>query len=194
MSDAPLRLAVLTGSAPESRTGPAVARWVKHEAVSHGQFDVDIIDVAEDPLPVLITQSPSPETVRKLERISPRLAAADAFVVLCAEYNHSFPAVLKSAVDWHTTEWYAKPVSFVSYGGRSGGLRAVEQFRLVFSELHAVTLRDGVSFPNVWEEFDENGEPRDSVGSHAAAKTMFDQLLWWAESLREARKKRPYTH
>lgn len=193
MSDAHLRLAVLTGSAPCSRTGQAVASWTRHEAINYGQFDIDLVDVAEDPLPVLITHPPSPAAAQKLELISPRLAAADAFIVVCAEYNHSFPAALKSAVDWHTTEWYAKPVGFVSYGGRSGGLRAVEQFRLVFSELHAVTLRDGVSFPNVWEEFNEDGEPRDTVGSHTAAKTMFDQLLWWSESLREARQKRPYT-
>ena len=42
-------------------------------------------------------------------------------------------------------EWQAKPIGFVSYGGLSGGLRAVEQLRQVFAELHAMTVRDSVS-------------------------------------------------
>jgi NAD(P)H-dependent FMN reductase len=62
---------------------------------------------------------------------------------------------------------YAKPVGFVSYGGVSGGLRAVEQLRLVFAELRAVTVRDTVSFDGAW--------------SH-----------WWAWALREARASHPY--
>ncbi|MGH9095600.1 MAG: NADPH-dependent FMN reductase, partial [Acidimicrobiales bacterium] len=36
------------------------------------------------------------------------------------------------------SEWQAKPVAFVSYGGMAGGLRAVEQLRQVCAELHAV--------------------------------------------------------
>ncbi len=48
------------------------------------------------------------------------------------EYNHSFPAVLKNVIDWHGPQWHVKPeVGFVSYGGLSGGLRAVEHLRLV---------------------------------------------------------------
>lgn len=42
------------------------------------------------------------------------------------EYNHSFPASIKSLIDWHFTEWRAKPIGFVSYGGVAGGLRAIE--------------------------------------------------------------------
>src|SRR3712207_7845945 len=40
--------------------------------------------------------------------------------VITPEYNHSFPAPLKSAIDWHFTEWQAKPVGVVSYGGVGG--------------------------------------------------------------------------
>ncbi|WP_073948907.1 NADPH-dependent FMN reductase [Streptomyces kebangsaanensis] len=193
MSQGRVRLAVLSGSPPSSRTGPAVVRWFRREAEAFGQFDIDVLDLAADPLPVVITRPPDTDAARRLAAVSPCLAAAHAFVVVTAEYNHAYPAVLKSAIDWHTTEWHAKPVGFVSYGGRSGGLRAVEQLRLVFSELHAVTIRDGVSFPDVWEQFDEHGEPCDPQGCNHAAKIMLEQLLWWAQSLGEARNRRPYT-
>jgi len=39
---------------------------------------------------------------------------------------------------------------------------------------------------------DESGEPRESSGCNAAAKTMLDQLAWWAVALRDARTARPY--
>lgn len=124
--------------------------------------------------------------------MTPALSAADAFVVLTPEYNHSFPAGLKNLIDWHYTEWRAKPVALVSYGGLAGGLRAAEHLRQVFAELHAVTVRDTVSFHGAGASFDADGKPRDSAGPAAAADVMLDQLAWWARALREAKEKRPY--
>jgi NAD(P)H-dependent FMN reductase len=124
-------------------------------------------------------------------KVTPRLEAADAFIVVTPEYNHSYPASLKNAIDWHRGEWTAKPVAFVSYGGMSGGLRAVEHLRAVFAELHAVTIRDTVSFHGAHARFGPDGEPKDDAAA-VAAKAMLDQLGWWARSLAEARTVRPY--
>ena len=101
-------------------------------------------------------------------------------------------ASLKQALDLLREEWYAKPVSFVSYGGLAGGLRAVEQLRLVCAELHMVSIRDTVSIHLAHRQFDESGQPRAPDLLNSAAKTMLDQLLWWAHALREARAARPY--
>ena len=79
-----------------------------------------------------------------------RVGRADAFVVITPEYNHSYPAALKQFIDLIKAEWQAKPASFVSYGGMSGGLRVVEHLRNVFTEMHTVTIRDIVSFHNPW--------------------------------------------
>src|SRR5260370_35845557 len=85
------------------------------------------------------------------------MSKADAFVVVTPEYNHGYPGALKSLIDAVSAEWHAKPVAFVSYGGISGGLRAVEQLRQVFAELHTVTIRDSGSFAGAWEPFDATG-------------------------------------
>ena len=82
-------------------------------------------------------------------------------------------------------------MAFVSYGGMAGGLRAVEQLRQVFAELHATTVRDTVSFHMARAAFDAAGEPVDAAGAAAAAKTMLDQLAWWAVALRAPRRRRP---
>ncbi|WP_424887392.1 NADPH-dependent FMN reductase [Streptomyces sp. XH2] len=192
MSQTPLKLAVIMASVRENRFGPTVANWFAKKAEAHGGFEVDFIDLADHELPYVISHQPSAEVTETLSKITPRLEQADAFVVVTPEYNHSFPASLKSLIDWHYTQWQAKPVGLVSYGGLSGGLRSAEQLRPIFAELHAVTIREQISFHTAWEQFDENGEPKDEAGTSVAAKTQLDQLVWWAEALREARARKPY--
>ncbi|MFP3991206.1 NAD(P)H-dependent oxidoreductase [Streptomyces sp. E11-3] len=189
-SDAPLRVAVILGSNREGRFGPVIADWFLSRVRERADFEVDLVDAAAAELPTSFRQSP--EAATALGEVTPKLAAADAFVVLTPEYNHSFPAALKNVIDWHRGEWQAKPVAFVSYGGISGGLRAVEQLRQVFAELHSVTVRDTVSFHNAGAHFDDSGRHRDPAEADAAAKTMLDQLGWWARALRDAKAVRAY--
>ncbi|GAA2502457.1 NAD(P)H-dependent oxidoreductase [Streptomyces thermolineatus] len=192
MSTAPLRLALINSSVREGRFGPTVANWITSLAKERDDLQADLIDLADHPLPYELSHSPGEEAARALSKVSPRLADAEAFVVVTPEYNHSFPASLKSLIDWHRTEWAAKPVGFVSYGGLAGGLRSVEQLRPVFAEVHAVTVRDVVSFHNCWGQFDETGTLKNPAAATTAAATLFDQLVWWGTALREAREKRPY--
>ncbi|MFE7270084.1 MULTISPECIES: NADPH-dependent FMN reductase [unclassified Streptomyces] len=195
MSDAPVRLAVIIGSVREGRFGPTVANWFAGEAKQHDAFEVDVIDLAEANLPGVLPAfgaTPAPETVEAVGKVTPRLENADAFVVVTPEYNHSYPASVKTLIDWHNAQWHAKPIGFVSYGGLSGGLRAVEHLRVVFAEVHAITIRDTVSFHSAWSQFDETGLPRDPEGCTAAAQTLLGQLSWWARALREARTREPY--
>jgi NAD(P)H-dependent FMN reductase len=189
----PLNLAVIIGSVRDGRFGPTVADWFLSRV--EGPFEVDVIDLAEVRLPLNLPAygaEPSPETADVLKELTPRLEKADAFVVITPEYNHSFPASLKNLIDWHFTQWQAKPVALVSYGGLSGGRHAVEHLRHVFAELHATTLRDTISIPRYFEQFGPDGKPVDPTELNAAAKTLLTQLEWWARALGEARENRPF--
>jgi NAD(P)H-dependent FMN reductase len=186
----PLHVTVVLGSNRHGRFGPVVANWLVDHVRAREDLTVDVLDVADADLPT--TMARTDEAAAALKAVSPKLAAADAFVVLTPEYNHSFPAGLKNLIDWHYAEWRAKPVGLVSYGGISGGLRAVEHLRQVFAELHAVTVRDTVSFHHAGASFDDHGHLKDPTAADTAAKTMLDQLTWWARALSEAKEKRPY--
>ncbi|MEU3973365.1 NADPH-dependent FMN reductase [Streptomyces bacillaris] len=188
----PLKVAVILGSNREGRFGPVVADWFLGRAGRYEGIETELVDVGAARLPDALSFQPGLEEAARVGAVSGRLAAADAFVVVTPEYNHSFPAPLKSLIDWHHTEWQAKPVAFVSYGGRSGGLRAVEQLRQVFAELHAVSVRETVSFHHAHALFDGDGNHRDPAEADGAVKALLDQLVWWGEALREARNRRPY--
>lgn len=184
----PLRVAVIIGSTRDGRAGGSIARWFHTHAAQRTDLDIDMIDLLDVELPVRHPQDTTPE----LAAWASRIGRADAFVIVTPEYNRSIPASLKHAIDLVHSEWAAKPVGFVSYGGVAQGLRAVEQLRLVFAELHATTVRDGVSI-NIFDGgVDDNGWVLDSNGAGQAAKRLLDQLEWWASALRTARAARPY--
>jgi len=181
-----IRVAVVYGSTRPGRFCDTVVRWTVERIAASGKFRVDVIDPGE--------QSGGPSIDgRASQSPQQRLEWADAFVVVTPEYNHGYPAPLKALIDSAGPEWHAKPVAFVSYGGVSGGLRAVEQLRLVFAELHAVTIRDSVSFPGAWEQFDATGALRDPERARRGMETLLARLNWWAVALRDARSSAPYS-
>jgi NAD(P)H-dependent FMN reductase len=186
----PVRVTVVVGSNREGRFGPVVADWLLDRIRTRDDLVAEVVDVADTALPTTFAADAGAKS--ELAAITPKLSSADAFIVLTPEYNHSYPAGLKNLIDWHYTEWQAKPVAFVSYGGVSGGLRAVEHLRQVFAELHATTVRDTVSFHNAGASFDEEGRLRDPSGPDAAAKTMLGQVVWWGRTLRVGRAVRAY--
>lgn len=195
MSDNPIRLAVIIGSVRGGRFGSIVTDWFVGQAQKYGDLTVDVIDPRDHPLPLQMPafgEEGDPQTNATRDRLAARLAEADAFVVVTPEYNHTFPAALKNLIDWFLDEWQAKPVGLVSYGGMGGGLRAAEHLRQVFAEVHATTVRDMVSFHNAWADFAKDDQPVSPDGSEEAVKALLDQLVWWADALREARARRPY--
>jgi NAD(P)H-dependent FMN reductase len=171
----PLVVAVVVRSTEPGRFGTVATAWFARQVECRDDFKLDLIDLALTPA----------ESLRR------RIDAADAAVIVCPEYNHSFPGELKTAIDSVRRPWYAKPVAFIVYGGRSGGLRAAEQLRLVFAELHAVPVRETLSFHQVPDCFTAEGEPVES-GTTEAATVLLDQLAWWARALRDARASTPY--
>ncbi len=183
-----IKIALIYGSTREGRFCDTVAEWAVREITAIDGFAVDPVDPAKLTLPARIGEDETSDQ-KDLER---RLTEADAFVVVTPEYNHSFPAAIKMLIDLYSDPWMAKPVGFVSYGGVAGGLRAVEQLRQVFPELHAMTVRDSVSFPSAWDLFDDKGEPHEPDRPRRTLKRMLTQLDWWARALREGRKVNPY--
>lgn len=183
-----LRLALVYGSAREGRFCDVVGAWAQRRIARHGGFQTDRIDPAEWPL----WPGPGRADEAQLQSLRQRLHAADAFVIVTPEYNHGYPAALKALIDACYEPWRAKPVTFVSYGASSGGLRAIEQLRQVFGELHAATLRDCVSLAHAWRQFGPDGELREPQAAHAAMDTALARLRWWALALRNAREAMPY--
>lgn len=180
-----IAVAVIYGSTRAGRFCETIARWVLRQLEQDTRFVVEVIDPAAKKLPLAPGDEIAPELTQQLEQ-------ADAFIVITPEYNRSYPAALKALIDSANREWQSKPVAFVSYGGISGGLRAVEHLRPVFAELHAVTLRDTVSFANPWQRLSPDGFLADGRDAEQAIARQLAHLDWWARALKNARLALPY--
>ncbi|MFB9629422.1 NADPH-dependent FMN reductase [Nonomuraea helvata] len=177
-----LRIAVVIGSVRRPRLADPLAAWLERELTAIDWLDLDMIDLASVSLPMHEMQPGGAAA----SPIAGRLAGADGFVFLVPEYNHSFPAPVKNAIDWHFTEWAYKPVAFVGYGA-SGGIRAVEQLRVIFPELRATTVRESVLLPMAWERLDADGRFLPPPGTVQALHVMMNELRTWARALRPHR-------
>lgn len=185
--EAPLRVAVIIGSTREGRVGDTIGAWFAERLTGRHDLDASVVDLADFEFPARYPRLPTPPISRFVQLVG----SAEAFVVVTPEYNRSFPASLKQAIDFAYDEWRAKPVGFVSYGCRSDGRYAVDHLRTVFTEMHAVTMRDGVGLDLLAGDC-ERADPPAGAELEQAVTTMLDQLLWWGLALRDARAVRPY--
>src|ERR687898_67267 len=147
MKDRVLKVAVILGSTRPGRNGEAVSQWIYEIAKKRSDADFELVDIKDFNLPLL--DEPVPPSMGQYSQEHTRTWSAkidsfDAYVFVTAEYNHGIPGALKNAIDFLFKEWNNKVAGFVSYGG-TGGVRAVEQLRLVMAELKVATVRAQVT-------------------------------------------------
>jgi len=184
-------LQIFTVTTREGRKGPAVAAWFEQVAREYGKFEVEPIDLKMVNLPLM--DEPEHPRLRRYKHEhtkawSVSVQRADAFVFVTPEYNFSMPPSLVNAVDYLVHEWAYKPVGFVSYGGVSGGLRAVQMTKQLVTALKMMPVPEAVTLPLFTTAIDaETGRfaPPDLQARSGIA--MLDELLRWAEVLKPLR-------
>ncbi|TGD72804.1 NADPH-dependent oxidoreductase [Mangrovimicrobium sediminis] len=179
-----LTLGIIYGSARHGRLCDSVVAWVCDQlAKTAPSLDREILDPASGEVEEAIYGNYRPS----LEALLAKIDRCDAFIVVTPEYNHSYPAPLKALIDCVGLEFAGKPVGFVSYGGLSGGLRAVEHLRNVFAEMHAMSVRTSLAFANANNSFAVDGQPGEALRAARTLEAMLAELVWWATPLKAAR-------
>ncbi|NLS05794.1 NAD(P)H-dependent oxidoreductase [Rhizobium sp. P32RR-XVIII] len=181
-----IKIAVIVGSTRIGRFADHPAKWIADIARKRPEFEVEVLDLLDYPMPFFGEARASEAESETAERWKKKLREFDGFIFTVAEYNHGPTAVLKNAID--LGDFIQKPVGFVGYGG-VGGARAVEQLRLVFVEMSAASVKTGVhiSFPEYLSVVKEGKSLGDYAHLNEAVKNMLDQLSWWGNALKAAR-------
>lgn len=185
------QLLVVIASTRPGRAGLPIGEWFAERAREHGEFDVDVADLAAVALPLL--DEPNHPRLRQYvhqhtKDWSATVEAADAIVLVTPEYNHSYPAALKNAIDYLHEEWRDKPVGFVSYGGVAAGTRAVQHLKPVVAQLRMVAAAEAVSIPFHTQFLDEDGRVQANDVMEQSATAMLDELLRLDGALRPLRE------
>ncbi|HWE62225.1 MAG TPA: NAD(P)H-dependent oxidoreductase [Chloroflexota bacterium] len=182
----------ILASTRQGRFGDTVARWLFPLVERRDDLTAELVDLRAWLLPyydrpIAAAASTPADYEADVQPWAQLVGKADGFLVITPEYNHGYPAALKSALDAVYAEWNRKPIAFASYGGWSGGTRAVEQLRQVAIELQMAPVRNTVALPFAKRTFDAEGNPPNPDFYHAAVTSMLDDLAWWAAALKHAR-------
>ena len=186
------KIAVILGSTRPTRNGDKPANWILELAKERTDFDVELVDLKDFPLPLFDAPAsdmwmPTPNEVAA--KWQAKLNEFDGYIIVTAEYNRSIPGALKNAIDWAYTPFIKKAVAYVGYGS-VGGARAVEHLRNIMTELQAVSVRHGVHIGG--SEFAAafmGQKPWDEVlpTFNPFTKDLFDNLVWWTNATKAAR-------
>ena len=171
--------------------GLPVAEWFIERARRHGRFEIDVIDLKELDLPLFAERQHPRLHQYESERQKAwgaRVARLDAFVFVTPEYNYSPAPSLLNALDYLYVEWNYKAAGFVSYGGISGGMRAVQMAKQALTTLKMVPLVEAVTIPFVAQAIDKTTGAFNASDPHdKSAVLMLDELLRWTTALASLR-------
>ena len=184
-----LKVAIVVGSTRPGRKALAVARWVHGIATARSDAQFEIVDIQDFNLPLLDEAMPpargqysQPHT----KAWAAKIASFDAYVFVTPEYNHDPSGALKNAIDFLYREWNNKAAGFVGYGS-AGGVRAVEQLRLVMGEILVADVRAQVAL-SLFTDFENFTTFKPAPLHEKSVHTMLDQVIAWGGALKGLRK------
>jgi len=184
-----LKIGIIIGSTRPGRNAEAVARWVYEIASKRTDAEFELVDLKDYNLPLL--DEAIPASLGKYEhqhtkKWAEKIKSLDGFIFVTGEYNHSFPAALKNAIDYIYAEWNNKAAGFVGYGS-AGGVRAVEQLRLIMAELQIADVRTQVLL-SLYNDFENFSIFKPSSVHEKTLNVMIGQIINWAKALKTLRE------
>jgi NAD(P)H-dependent FMN reductase len=183
-----LKIAIILGSTRPGRNGAAVANWVYEVAKQRGDAEYELVDIADYDLPLLdepVPPSMGQYTKQHTKVWSAKIASFDGYVFVTPEYNHATSGALKNAIDFLFAEWNNKAAGFVGYGG-AGGARAVENLRLILSELSVAHVRAQVGLSLI-TDFENYSVFKPAAYQEASVTAMLDQVVSWSGAMKTLR-------
>jgi chromate reductase, NAD(P)H dehydrogenase (quinone) len=148
--------------------------------------EVTLIDLKDFPLPLfdqdLEAEQGMPENGKKLKKL---FIDHDGLLIASPEYNSSFPAVLKNAIDWVSRPAPGEP-SLVAFRGKVatlmsaspgalGGLRGLVHVRSILGNIGVIVLPDQIAVAKAHEAFQPDGslvDPKRQAGVEGLGKTL----------------------
>ena len=160
------------------------------KGVREAGAEVTLLDLKDFPLPLfdqdLEAEQGMPENGKKLKKL---FIDHDGLLIASPEYNSSFPAVLKNAIDWVSRPAPGEP-SLVAFRGKVatlmsaspgalGGLRGLVHVRSILGNIGVIVLPDQITVAQAHEAFNPDGtlkDPKRQAGIEGLGRTLAEFL------------------
>ena len=159
------KIGIILGSIREGRSGEAIANWVKEIADKRESgVEYELLDLKSFNVPLLESATVPGMANGQYDNANVQawadaITSCDGFIFVTPEYNHSVPGPFKNAFD-SIAEWQGKTVAFIGYGF-SGGVRAVEAWRLAVANFPMHQIRAQVEVNLITDMTDGEFTPAD---------------------------------
>ena len=182
----PLFIPVILGTARKGRESEHAAKFVFEQTKKRAGVETEFIDVRT--LPMKLDDAGEQ---MKDPKFSATIEHCDGLIIVTPEYNHSFPGLLKHALDMNLKEYIHKAVGICGVSaGALGGARVIETLLPVMRELGLVTIFEDVNFGRIGSLFDERGNLLDG-NFDRRVDTFLNELIWMSRVLRHGRESIP---
>jgi NAD(P)H-dependent FMN reductase len=179
----PLNIPVILGTVRKGRASAHAARLFTDLLNRRAGIESRLIDIAAIPMPV----DDAGETI-KHPGFAAAMTAADGLLIVCPEYNHSFPGLLKHVLDSCLSEYIHKAVGIVGVSaGPFAGTRVVQGLLPVMRELGLVTIFWDVNIGTVGKVFADDGRLLDDAVIRRSDR-FIRELIWMSKVLRHGRE------
>ena len=184
MSNRPLFIPVILGTARKGRASENVAKFVFSEVEKREGVASELIDICDLRLPI----DDAGEAIKD-SRFSGTVMRADGLIIVTPEYNHGYPGILKHILDTNLKEYIHKAVGIcgVSAGG-FGGTRVIQGLLPVLRELGLITIFWDGNFSGAQGLFDEAGNMKDRQTHEKRIDKFLGELIWMSNVLRYGRE------
>ncbi len=178
------KVAVIVGSLRKDSVNRVFAQALAK--LARPKLDFHIVEIGDLPLYDQDLEAELPATVQRFKR---EVEAADAVLFVTPEYNRTFSAAIKNAIEWGSrpwgkTSWAGKPVAIVGATlGAVGTAAAQSQLRSVVSAVGMALSAQPEVYLNFREDTVVNGEIADE-GFRTLLRDWVDSFSTWIARLR----------
>lgn len=175
-----MHIAILSASVRRGRNSHRVALYFENYIKAHDLATVDMIDLASYDFPVFHERLQyMPDPAQDILDFQQRIHHADGILLVTPEYNGGYPASLKNVVDLLYKEWQRKPIAMTTVSaGPFGGAQVTTSLLFSLWKIGAWVVPAMFPVPQVQNNYDENGVPRDKEATDKRAQKFISELIW----------------
>jgi len=156
----------------------------------YNEHEFELIDALDYPLEPVFKPHfayPKSKAPLALNELAEKIEAADGFIMISPEYNHSMSPALANLLNHFGSSLFSyKPSAIVTYSaGQWGGMRAAVGMRTFLSELGCLPVSAMIHVPKAQDIFLEDGAMQageDQTSWFDYFGRTFNQLIWWTQA------------
>jgi chromate reductase len=185
MSQTKKDIAVLVGSLRKDSVNRKAALALRN--LAPGGVSLDIVPIAHLAFYDQDYDADPANTPVAFTEFRQRIAAADGVIFATPEYNRTFPAVLKNAIDigsrpYGKSVWSGKPAGVISVSiGAMGAFGANQQLRLLLANVNMPTLHQPEVYIGGGDKLFDNDGNVSVEATEAFLKTYVEAFASWVD-------------